>query len=222
MKSNIEIVPSVLATSEDEYKEKIEEISQSPELADGWVQIDLMDGKFVSNTSVGIEVLVKYPINLQKEVHLMVEDPLNWIDDLAKLGAKRIIVHGEADQAAAAVGKIIELGLEAGIALNPETPVAKIVPFIDTINLVLLMSVHPGFGGQEFIPETVKKVEEAVQLQSESKNKFLIEVDGGINESNATDLAEAGADVLVIGEHLINGDILENFTKLWEVIRPSV
>ena len=218
MLTNIQIVPAILATTEEEYKEKIDKIGACPELVKGWVQIDLMDNKFVHNKSIGVDVITKYPTSFKREVHLMVEYPENWIEELVKIKVDRIIFPVEdSGGVAERIKHIKDHGIEVGLAVNPETPVAKITPFIDTIDVVLLMSVHPGFGGQQFIPETVEKVKEAAALRA--GRGFLIEVDGGINEVVAKDLVEAGVDILVIGEHLINGDITENLEKIWESLR---
>jgi len=217
MEDNITITPTVLATSEEEYQEKITIINESPDLEGGWVQIDLMDGKFVGNTSVGLEVVEKYPTTLKKEAHLMVENPDAWVEKLAELGFQRIIFHVEAGNAQEVLEKIKSYGIETGIALNPETPVAKIEAFVHIIDVVLLMSVHPGLGGQEFLPEVLSKVREASNLQG--KNHFLIEVDGGVDETDDKQLVENGVNILAIGEKLINGDITENLETIWSSIR---
>lgn len=220
MRGDIQIIPAILATTEPEYAEKLRKIEVSGEFEGGWVQIDLMDNKFVQNTSIGPEVIAKYPTKLQLEAQLMVDYPENWIDDLIKVGIKRIIFPIE-DKGGIAerISHIKNHGLQVGLSLNPQTPVAKLRPFVDKIDVILLMSVHPGFGGQEFILKTLEKVKQASRLRLEGIN-FLIEVDGGINEKVAADLIEAGADNLVVGSHLIDGNISENLEKFWQAIRP--
>jgi ribulose-phosphate 3-epimerase len=218
MNPEVTIIPAILATSEDEYREKLAKISSAPEFAGGWVQIDIVDGKFAQNTTVGVEVIGKYPTPLQREVHLMVVDPLNWIDQLAEIGIQRIVFPVESEKIGEVIGKIKSKGLGVGLSINPETPVAKIGQFADTIDTVLLLSVDPGFGGQEFIPETLEKIKAAQNFKKQ--RHFLIEVDGGINEINAKEIVEAGADSLVIGEYLLNGDISENLEKIWESLTP--
>lgn len=211
------IIPSILATTEEEYKNKLAEI-ESCALLDNWVQIDLMDNKFVQNQSVGLDTIAKYPTNLNLEAHLMVENPITWIDQLADLNFKRVIFHLEVDKNIdGVIEKIRNKGMEVGLALNPETPVEKLVPFIAKIDLVLLLSVHPGFSGQEFILDTINKVGEVEELTG--NNKFLIEVDGGIDERVTVDLVCAGADNLVIGSHLTNGNIFEHFEKIRAAIQ---
>lgn len=210
----VSLVPTVLATSEEEYQKKVSDINQSQEFGGAWVQVDLMDGKFVPNTTVGLDIVARHPFNkdIKKEAHLMVEKPQNWIEELKNLGFKRIMFPIEVGNIEEIINQIKEAGLEVGLALNPETPVAKIGPFVSKMDVVLLMSVHPGFGGQQFIPEVLSKVREAENLQGE--NHFLIEVDGGVNEGDEKQLIEAGANNLVIGERLINGDIKQNLAKL--------
>lgn len=211
--NNIQIIPAILATSEEEYLEKLKKIQENPELKSNWVQIDLMDNKFVQNKSIGFEALEKYSANLRLEAHLMVKYPESWIDELIKLGVKRIIFPVEdADGIDERIAHLRNHGIEVGLSINPETPVAKVVPFIGKIDLLLIMSVDPGFGGQEFISETLNKVREAAQLKQ--TNNFKIEVDGGINETVANELVGAGADNLVIGEHLFNGNISQNLEKI--------
>lgn len=216
MKDNIQIIPAILATNEEEYRQKMEKIAESGAFEGGWVQIDLMDNRFVQNQSVDPDVIARYKNSFQLEAHLMVDYPEGWIDELVKVGVKRIIfpledIEGINER----IQHIKNHGIEVGLALNPETPVAKIAPFIATMDMVLVLSVHPGFGGQEFIPESIDKVKELGKLKKEG-NKFLIEVDGGINEVVSRDLVAAGADNLVIGSYLLDGDITENLEKIWE------
>ncbi|MBI4037030.1 ribulose-phosphate 3-epimerase [Candidatus Daviesbacteria bacterium] len=212
------IIPSILATTEEEYIKQLNKIMACPEVFEGWVQIDLMDNKFVQNQSVGLDTIAKYPTNLNLEAHLMVEDPVNWIEQLAKLGFKRVIFHLEINKNIdEVIEKIRNSGMEVGLALSPETPVEKLTPFIAKIDLVLLLSVHPGFSGQEFILDTINRVGKVGRLRS--SNKFLIEVDGGIDERIARDLVCAGADNLVIGSHLTNGNIFEHLKKIRAAIQ---
>lgn len=213
--NSIQIIPAILATTEEEYRNKLNKIRTCPELSEGWIQIDLMDKKFVQNKSIGVDIIAKYPTSLKKEAHLMVEYPENWIDELVKINMDRIIFPLEdLSGIPERIQHIKNHGIEVGLSINPKTLVAKVRPFLDKIDLLLIMSVQPGFGGQEFIQETIAKIEEAAALRQQGK--FLIEVDGGINETVVKTLAEAGADNLVIGEYLINGDITENLEKIWQ------
>lgn len=217
MDSKLQIIPTILATSEEGYKDKLQQIEEAAEFEGGWVQIDLMDNKFVQNQSITPEIIGRYPTSLKKEAHLMVEYPENWIDDLIKLGVDRIIFPVEDQEGVAErISHIKNHGIEVGLALNPETPVAKVEPFVDTIDVVLILSVHPGFGGQKFLPEVLEKIKEAARLKNQQQ--FLIEVDGGINEEVAGLAVEAGADILVVGSHLLDGNISENLEKIWQSI----
>jgi len=216
MISNTQIVPALLAFTEEEYREKVDKINIAPEFENGFVQVDFTDGQFVESKSINLETFAKYPLIFNTEAHLMVKNPLNWIEDLVNNGVKRIVVHEEAGDIMNVLARIKSLGLEAGLALNPETAVDKATPFIGTIDILLLMSVHPGKGGQAFIPETLEKVKQAAALRGQGE--FKIGVDGGITLDLISGLVEAGADNLVLGESLINGDITENLEKIWEKI----
>lgn len=214
MKNKIQIIPAILAITEAEYQEKLKKIEACPELNKGWVQIDLTDNKFVQNQSIGADIVAKHKTSLKIEAHLMVEDPLNWIERLVQAKVLRIVFPIEVGNTNEVIKRVKMKNLETGIALNPQTPVAKIEPFLDTIDLVLLLSVQPGFSGQKFIPETLKRIRQLVKFRA--RNRFLIEIDGGINDQVAKTLVEAGADNLVIGSFLINGDITENLEKIWQ------
>lgn len=215
-----QIIPAILATTEEEYKEKLNLISQNQSLKDSWVQIDLMDNKFVQNQSIGLDILKKYPFSNPKEGQLMVDNPSDWIDQLAKMGFKTIIfpleINGDIGQI---IKTIKDSNINAGVSINPETETRKLHPFLDMIDMALVMSVHPGFEGQKFIPQSVHKVKELAHLRAEKGLKYQIEVDGGINEAMVRQLVEAGADRLVIGSHLLKGDIDENLEQIWQAIR---
>ncbi|MDO8498250.1 MAG: ribulose-phosphate 3-epimerase [bacterium] len=217
MNGKLQIIPTILATTEKEYKSKLQEIENTPEFEGGWVQIDLMDNKFVQNTSITPEVIARYPTSLKKEAHLMVEYPESWIDELVNLKVERIIFPLEDKEGITErVTHIKNHGLEVGLALNPETPVAKLEPYIGTIDLVLILSVHPGFGGQKFLPGVLPKIKEAAALKE--RGRFLIEVDGGINKEVAGRAAAEGADILVVGSHLFDGNVSENLEKIWQAV----
>lgn len=209
----VNIIPAILATSEDEYQDKLRRVESLPDRE--WVQIDLMDNKFVQNQSIGPQIISKYPTSLKIEAQLMVEYPENWIDELVKIKVNRIVFPIEDSQGIEErITHIKNHGIEVGLSLNPETPVETVEPFIATIDLVLIMSVNPGFGGQQFIPGTIEKVKKCSKLRSNNNAGFVIEVDGGVSEGVVKDLAEAGTDNLVIGSHLVEGDINENLKKI--------
>lgn len=211
----LSVIPAILATTEKEYKDKLDKIRACPKLFGGWVQIDLMDSKFVQNKSVTPEALIKYPTDLKIEAQLMVKYPDNWIDDLIKAKVKRIVFPVEDESGVKErVSHIKDHQIEVGLSLNPETDIEKLSPFVSNINLVLIMSVNPGFGGQDFIPGSLEKITKIRQKSWPVK----IEVDGGVNEKVVKDLIDAGADNLVIGSHLLEGDISKNLEKIWKAI----
>jgi ribulose-phosphate 3-epimerase len=209
----VQIIPAILATNEEEYSDKLKKIESAPELAGGWIQIDLMDHKFVQNQSIGVDVVTRNPTSMKVEAQLMVEYPDNWIDDLIEAKVNRIIFPVEdLSGVEERIKHIKNHEIEVGLSINPETEVSALEPFASLIDAVLVMSVKPGFGGQEYILESTKKV-------AEIKNKgweVKIGVDGGINSDNVKELVEAGADYLVMGTHLIEGNIEANLEEIWE------
>ena len=212
-----QIIPAILATTEEEYQKKIHQIEDSGLFKDSWVQIDLMDNKFVQNKSVGPNVIVKYPINSKLEAHLMVEYPENWIDELVKTNIDRIIFPVEDSEGVEErIQHIKNHGKQVGLSINPETPEKKLEPFIGLVDLILVMSVHPGFQGQEFIIEVLEKASEIKKLNP----NMVVEIDGGVNQDNVRQILDAGVDNLVIGSGLFEYDNLEEgLEKIWEKIR---
>ena len=203
----IKVIPAILATTEEEYYNKISEINNSG-LFD-WIQIDLMDNKFVQNQSIEPDVIAKYKTNLNLEAHLMVEYPENWIDELVKIPQLNRIIFPVEDREGITerITHIKNHGKQVGLAINPETDISILEPFLNKIDLVLIMSVHPGFQGQKFIPETVNKINEVLRLRSGFD--FKIEIDGGISEENIKQVADAGADIAIIGSGLFKYDNLK-------------
>ncbi len=219
MAKSFQIIPAILAVSEEEYQQKLSNIEDSGVFEEGWVQIDLMDNKFVKNQSVGIDIVAKYPSQLKIEAQLMVLDPQKWIEELVKMNVGRIVFPVEDDvDIGNLIKQIKDHNIQAGISLNPETPIEKVLPFLESLDLVLVMSVHPGFGGQEFITKSVDKIKKLASLRAENSLKFEIEVDGGVNVNVIKSIIEAGCDNVVVGSHLINGDITENLESLWQAI----
>lgn len=215
----IQILPAILATTEDEYKQKLTKIETTFQLHNGWVQIDLMDNKFVQNKSIGVDILAKYPTKeLQIEAQLMVEYPDNWIEELVKTHVNRIVfpvedISGIEEK----IQHVLNHEKEVGLSINPETPIETLVPFLGKINTVLVMSVHPGFGGQEFMPQTIERV----RAIKNNDIKVRVGVDGGVNESVMKDLSDAGADYVVVGSHLMEGNVDENLFKLRQAFENS-
>ena len=211
----VQIIPAILAITEEEYKQKLQKIENSGSFKNGWVQIDLMDNKFVQNQSIGIEVVAKYPTDLKVEAQLMVEYPSNWIDELVKVKVDRIVFPVEdGENIRERLQHIKNHGIEAGLSLNPETQVDVVKPYLDNLDVILIMSVDPGFGGQEFKPEVISKIKELKELRPD----LIVGVDGGVSSENVKQIVESGADYLVIGTHLVEGDIEENLENIWENI----
>ncbi len=215
----VEIIPGVLATNESEYAELLTALNQAEILEGGWLQWDLMDGVFVDNKSVDLELMDKYPTDFQIEAQLMVSDPEAWFEKLITMDVKRIIFPIEiSSDINSLIQKLKEADIEVGISLNPETEVDKIADYINEIDEVLVMSVHPGFGGQEFIDDSIKKVAQLRQMNQD----VIIGVDGGISPDVAPKLVAAGANNLVIGsKRLIENGIDETLEKYWEILQEK-
>jgi ribulose-phosphate 3-epimerase len=172
------------------------------------LHVDVMDGRFVPNLSIGVPVVeaLRRLTRLPLDVHLMIEEPARYVDTFARAGADWITVHVEAERHLhRTLQQVRGLGLRAGVALNPATPVSLIEPVAGGVDLVLVMSVNPGFGGQRFIEPVRDKIAALARLRRERRLRFDIEVDGGVDAANAGALARLGADVLVVGSAVFNG-----------------
>lgn len=187
----------------------------------GYVHIDVMDGSFVPSISFGFPIMqsIRGCTERMFDVHLMIEEPIRYIAEFAKAGADIITVHAEACKHLDRTIEVIkEQGLLAGVALNPATPVEMIRHVLPKVDMVLIMTVNPGLGGQRLIPYTIDKVREVKKLIEEQELKVDIEVDGGINLSNVEEVMDAGANIIVAGSAVFNGNIQENVAKFLEVM----
>jgi len=213
----IQISPSILSA---DFSQLGNEIKRLEEGGADMIHVDVMDGHFVPNLTIGppvIKALRNYT-KLPFDVHLMISPVHKYIKDYANAGADIITIHPETtDNLVNSINHIKELKKKVGVSLNPDTEIDIIINFLDQIDLVLIMSVFPGFGGQKFMPEVIKKIEKLNKIKMEKDLKYDIEVDGGINFSNSKIVLNAGANILVSGTTIFkenNGDIKKNIDSL--------
>ena len=213
------IAPSILSADLANIKDEIVKVQQA---GIKYLHIDVMDGNFVPNITIGqpyIKSLRKIS-DMTFDVHLMIEKPERYIEQFAKAGADMLTVHVEAcTHLDRAIHEIKKRGMKAGVSINPSTPVEMLMEVLGIMDLVLVMSVNPGFGGQSFIPNSLKKVKKLYDWRRNGNYDYLIEVDGGVNTDTISDISRAGADILVAGSAVFsNGDVKRNIEKLCELI----
>lgn len=211
----VQIIPAILATSEEQYQNDLAKLSKSEALKEGWVHIDFADNKFVQNQTVGSSTIEKFPSDSKKEAHLMVAHPKEWVDTLIKTGFERIIFHIESkDDPLETIEDIKSKGLEVGLAINKETPIEKLQAFVGKIDVVLVMTIIPGFQGQPFIPESLDKV----RLIKAKNWSVRVGVDGHVNDKNTKEIIASGVDFMIVGSYLLKGNVDENLEILWEAV----
>ncbi len=213
------IAPSILAADYANFASELKRIEAS---SAEYVHIDIMDGQFVPNISFGADVVAsmrKYS-KLVFDCHLMVVEPERYVDALAQAGADIMTIHVEATKHIhGALQKIKAAGLKAGVVINPGTPVEAVLPVLNLVDQVLIMTVNPGFGGQAFIPECLEKVEAVAKIRDEKGHSFDIEVDGGVDNSTIKACYDAGANVFVAGSYLFKE---EDLTAQVETLRVAL
>ena len=213
----IQISPSILSA---DFSQLGNEIKRLEEGGADMIHVDVMDGHFVPNLTIGPPVIkaLRKHCNLKFDVHLMISPVHSYIESYADAGADIITIHPEAtENLEASILKIKELNKKVGVSLNPESKIDLITKFLDKIDLILIMSVNPGFGGQKFMPKVLEKIRELKKIQKEKNLDFDIEIDGGINFDNCKDAIDAGANILVSGTTIFksnNGDIKKNINLL--------
>lgn len=215
----LKLAPSILAADFSCLGEEIKKV----DLAGAeYIHIDVMDGAFVPSISFGMPVMqsIRKVTNKVFDVHLMVEEPVRYVEDCVKAGADSITVHVEAcKHLDSTIQKIKSYGKKAGVALNPATPISSIRWILSQVDMVLFMSVNPGFGGQQYIPYVTKKIKELHEIVVEENLKIDIEVDGGIHTGNVREVIGAGANVIVAGSSVFRDDSAENvrtFKRIFE------
>lgn len=214
----VKIAPSILSAN---FLKLGEEIKAAEDAGADILHIDIMDGHFVPNISIGSSIveLIRKITSLPLDVHLMIEEPDKYLRDFIKAGADYLTVHYEASvHLHRTVHWIKESGVKAGVSLNPATPIWSLEHILPDADIVLLMSVNPGFGGQDFIPHTIDKIKMLKKLLSDKGLSTFIEVDGGIKLNNAADIISAGADILVMGSAFFNskdyGTTIKQFREI--------
>lgn len=216
---NYVLSPSILAA---DFKVLGQEMKKTEENGAAYIHFDVMDGMFVPSISFGMPVLASIHDATEQfmDVHLMVQEPIRYVEAFQKARADCVTVHLEAcEDVKTTLDKIHACGMKAGLAVNPETDVKELVPYLEDVEMILIMSVHPGFGGQKFIPESLDKIREVRAMLNEKNLETDIQVDGGIYVENVREVLDAGANVIVAGSAVFRGDAGENTAKFMEILK---
>ena len=216
---NYVLSPSILAA---DFKVLGQEMKKTEENGAAYIHFDVMDGMFVPSISFGMPVLASIHDATEQfmDAHLMVQEPIRYVEAFQKAGADYVTVHLEAcEDVKTTLDKIHACGMKAGLAVNPETDVKELVPYLEDVEMILIMSVHPGFGGQKFIPESLDKIREVRAMLNEKNLETDIQVDGGIYVENVREVLDAGANVIVAGSAVFRGDAGENTAKFMKILK---
>lgn len=216
---NYVLSPSILAA---DFKVLGQEMKKTEENGAAYIHFDVMDGMFVPSISFGMPVLASINDATEQfmDAHLMVQEPIRYVEAFQKAGADSVTVHLEAcEDVKTTLDKIHACGMKAGLAVNPETDVKELVPYLEDVEMILIMSVHPGFGGQKFIPESLDKIRAVRAMLNEKNLETDIQVDGGIYVENVREVLDAGANVIVAGSAVFRGDAGENTAKFMEILK---
>lgn len=212
------LAPSMLSA---DFKELGKEIKTIEENGAKYLHFDVMDGIFVPSISFGMPVLksIRSGTNLVCDVHLMITEPIRYVEDFAKAGADLITIHLEAcEDVDATIAKIKACGCKVGVSIKPNTPVSALQPYLEKVDMILIMSVEPGFGGQKFIPSSLEKIAETKAMIDASGLNIDIQVDGGIYTHNVEEVLKAGANIIVAGSAVFNGDTKQNTIDMMEIL----
>lgn len=213
------LAPSILAADFTKLGEQMKETEKE---GAKYIHFDVMDGKFVPSISFGMPVLssIRNATGQIYDVHLMIEEPIRYVEEFQKAGADIITVHLEAcSDVKATLEKIKSCGAKAAISICPDTAVKELEPYAELVDMVLIMSVHPGFGGQSFIPASLEKIRETRAMLDRVNPAADVEVDGGIYTTNVKEVLEAGANVIVAGSAIFRGDAAENTKNMMEILK---
>lgn len=213
------LAPSILAA---DFTALGEQMKLTENHGAEYIHFDVMDGIFVPSISFGIPVLesIHGATGQIMDVHLMITEPIRYIEEFVKAGADIITIHLEAcKDVEATIDAIRAHGVKVGVSICPETPVSEVAGLLEKVDMILIMSVHPGFGGQKFIPDSLEKIKELRQMASEKGLNLDIEVDGGIYRDNLADVLEAGANVIVAGSAVFRGDVAGNTKELVSILK---
>ncbi len=213
------LAPSILSA---DFKNLGQEIKKTEDNGAEFLHFDVMDGLFVPSISFGMPVLasIRSATHQVIDAHLMIREPIRYIETFKEAGADYVTVHLEAcDDVEKTLQKIRECGMKVGLSICPETKVSDLIPYVEMVDLILIMGVHPGFGGQKLIPETFDRLREVRAILKERNLEVDVQVDGGIHLGNVKNIIDAGANVIVAGSAVFKGDVEENTQKFMEILK---